>query len=99
MKTATAGLLLLFVASPALAISRYNPVDRTCASVQQTIANERAVILRYQSRSGNLLYDRYVSDDNQCGSGSYAARTSVPTRDNPNCPVYNCRSASVFNPH
>jgi hypothetical protein len=98
MKIASAALALLCLASPAMAISRVNPTTLTCAAVQQSIANEKAVLLRYQSRSGNILYDRYVTDRNQCDPGSYAAMSSVPTRDNPSCPVRNCRSASVLEP-
>ncbi|MBB3456838.1 hypothetical protein FHT86_005149 [Rhizobium sp. BK313] len=102
MKTIAALLFLsaIVTAGPALAISRYNTLGLSCASVQQIISRERAVLLRYPSRSGNaVLYDRYVAGGGQCGSGNYAATTSVPTRDNPMCPVYNCRSSSVFNPH
>jgi len=102
MKTVAAALFLLptVTAGPALAISRYDSLGQSCASVQQIISRERAVLLRYPSRSGNaVLYDRYVAGDGQCGTGHYAAATSVPTRDNPMCPVYNCRSSSVFNPH
>jgi hypothetical protein len=99
--TATTLLLSTAVAAdPAQAISRYESLGQSCASVQQIVSREQAVLLRYPSKSGNvILYDRYVADDGQCGTGSYAARTSVPTRDNPMCPVYNCRSSSVFNPH
>ncbi|MDL2404163.1 hypothetical protein PY650_00525 [Rhizobium calliandrae] len=102
MKTVAAALLLLATAAagPAPAISRYETLSKTCASVQQLIERERSVLLRYPSRSGNtILYDRYVAGDGQCGSGYYAASTSVPTKDNPRCPVYNCRSSSAFNPH
>ncbi len=100
MKTVAAALLLLSIASPALAISRYQSLDRSCAAVQQLIANEGAVLLRYPSPTGNVtLYDRYVAGDFQCKPTGYAASSEVPTKDNPNCPVYNCRSSSVFNPH
>lgn len=102
MKVTAATLLLstVITADPAQAISRYDSLGQSCASVQQIISRERAVLLRYPSRSVNIvLYDRYVAGDSQCGTGNYAARTSVPTRDNPMCPVYNCRSSSVFNPH
>lgn len=99
MKTALAAMALICLASPALALSRFNPMERTCAAVQQSIASEKAVLLRYPSRSGAVtLYDRYVADRNQCDSGSYAASASVPTLDNPNCPVRNCRSATVLQP-
>lgn len=102
MRSIAAALILttIAIAGPASAISRYESLSRSCASVQQLIAGERAVILRYPSRNGQLtLYDRYVSDSNQCGISGYAARTYIPTRDNPQCPVYNCKPSSVFNPH
>jgi hypothetical protein len=102
MKTMAAALLpfTTILADPALAISRYDSLGQTCASVQQIISREHAVLLRYPSRSGNVvLYDRYVASDGQCGTGHYAAPASVPTKDNPKCRLYNCRSSSVFNPH
>lgn len=102
MKAAAAVLILTTIApaEPATAISRYESSSKTCASVQQLIASERAAIFRYPSRGGRIvLYDRYVADDGQCGSGDYAARAYVPTKDNPLCPVHNCKSSSIFNPH
>lgn len=102
MRATAAALILttIMTAGPASAISRYESLSKTCAAVQQLIASERAVILRYPAQNGRLvLYDRYVSDTPQCGVSSYAARTSVPTRDTPLCPVYNCKPSSVFNPH
>lgn len=103
MRAIAAALLLLTtvaVVGPAQAISRYDSLGRSCASIQDIVSKERAVLLRYPSKNSNLtLYDRYVSDNGQCGTGQYAARASVPTKDNPTCPVYNCRSSSVFNPH
>ncbi|MBB3611779.1 hypothetical protein [Rhizobium sp. BK602] len=101
MKAIAAALLLLTtVVGPAQAISHYDSLGRSCASVQEIVSRERAVLLRYPSKNRNLtLYDRYVSGNGQCGTGQYAARTSIPTKDNPTCPVYNCRSSSVFNPH
>lgn len=102
MKAAAAVLILVTIATagPASAISRYESLSRSCAAVQQLIAGERAVILRYPSQNGRLvLYDRYVSDTPQCGISGYAARAYIPTKDNPSCPVYNCKPSSVFNPH
>ncbi|MFS8045212.1 hypothetical protein [Rhizobium sp. BR 314] len=93
-------LSALMVAGPASAISRYESLSKTCAAIQQLIASERAVILRYPAKGASLvLYDRFVSGNGQCSVSDYAARTSVPTRDNPLCPVYNCRASSAFNPH
>jgi hypothetical protein len=102
MRTISAVLILATIATagPASAISRYQSLSRSCASVQQLIANERAAIFRYPSRDGRIvLYDRYVTDANQCDFGDYAARAYIPTKDNPACPVRNCKSSSVFNPH
>lgn len=99
MKIALAALALLCLASPALAISRYVSTDRTCGDVQQIIAREKAVLLRYSSRRGNIqVYDRYVTDSAKCDFGSYAASAYVPTSDNPSCPVRNCRSSSAIQP-
>ncbi|MGY5779778.1 hypothetical protein [Rhizobium sp. LEGMi135b] len=97
---ATLILTVIAIAGPASAISRYESLGKTCASVQQLIAAERAIILRYPApRGGPVLYDRYVAGNGQCGISDYAARSYVPTRDNPVCPVYNCKPSSVFNPH
>jgi hypothetical protein len=99
MKIVCAALSVLVVASPASALSRFNPMDRSCAAVQQSIASERVVLLRYPSRDGHvMLYDRYVADSNQCSEGYYAGYASVPTHDNPHCPVLNCHSASNLQP-
>lgn len=100
MNIVGATLLLLATADPALAISRYDSLKQTCASMQQIISRERAALLRYPWKSGNVvLYDRYVAGDGQCGTGHYAAPARVPTKDNPVCPLYNCRSSSDFSPH
>ena len=93
-------LSALMIAGPASAISRYESLSKTCAAVQQLIAKERAVILRYPApRGGPVLYDRYVADSGQCDISDYAGRSYVPARDNPVCPVYNCKPSSIFNPH
>ncbi|MGY5809622.1 hypothetical protein ACXHXG_18100 [Rhizobium sp. LEGMi198b] len=100
MNIVAATLLLLATADPALAISRYDSLKQTRASVQQVILRERVVLLRHPSKSGNVvLYDRYVAGDERCGTGHYAAPARVPTKDNPMCPLYNCRSSSDFSPH
>ncbi|NKF30610.1 hypothetical protein HER21_29545, partial [Pseudomonas sp. BGM005] len=49
MKKIALALMLVLVASPALAISRYNPLTMSCASVRAAIHNQGAVIFRYQS--------------------------------------------------
>lgn len=99
MKTVIAAIALICLASPALAISRYNSLEKTCASVQQTIQSEKAVLFRYPSTRGNLiLYDRYVAGTEQCDFDFHAVQTTIPTRDNPSCPVRNCRPTSNNTP-
>lgn len=100
MKTLIVALGAVCLASPALAISRYNFLDKSCEAVQQIIKAEKSVLLRYPSRDGKvMLYDRYVSNDGQCGTNFfYAANASVPTKDNPSCPVRNCKLSSTLEP-
>lgn len=95
--TATAVALLL-AAPQAMAISRVEARTRSCAAIQDMIAKERAIILRYPSRDGRMtLYDRYVVGTPQCGSGFYASRAYVPASDG-SCPVYNCKPTTNLSP-
>ena len=99
MKIMVAALTMSVLASPAMAISRYDIGGRTCGDVQALISQERAVVLRYPSRDGRLtLYDRYVVDGDQCDFGKQATRTYVPTKDKPACPVYNCQFPTNLRP-
>lgn len=86
-------LLVTSVATPALAISRYNSMSMTCAEAKAVINRERAVIMRYPAkRTPNMtLYDRYVSDAGACDLGYYAYQDYLPTKDRASCPVYICR--------
>lgn len=94
MKRIAFGLALILAASPAFAISRYNPMTLTCAEARNAIRNEGAVVFRYPSKrvKGMTLFDRYVRDSYYCDGKSYAAWTYIPTRDDPNCPVLNCQN-------
>lgn len=49
MKKIALALMLVLAASPALAISRYNPLTMSGANVRAAIHNQGAVIFRYQS--------------------------------------------------
>lgn len=91
-------LLVAGAASPALAIGRYNALTYSCAGAQNLISRERAVIFRYPSErtKAMTLYDRYVLDARSCDYGYYAYQTYMPTKDNPNCPVYICRPSTDF---
>lgn len=93
MKTILLAACLTLVAAEAQAISRYDPTRMSCDAVQSTIAQEGAVILRYQSRRtpGLRLYDRYVASQRFCELGEARARAYVPSADDRSCLVYNCK--------
>lgn len=84
------------VATPALAINRYNSTAYSCSAAQALIAHEGAVIFRHPApRVANLtLYDRYVSDRGACNATEYAFQDYLPTKDTKSCPVYTCHSTS-----
>jgi hypothetical protein len=89
------GAVVALIPAEANAISRYTSTSMTCATVQDVIDREGAVILRYSPRSGAsdvALYDRYVRDAAQCSVGTEPRRVSVPTRDG-QCPVLFCRQS------
>ena len=83
----------LLVASPAMAISRYESQSMSCAAARQAVINQRAVIFRYPSQrvGGLILYDRYVRESRQCDPHENAARSYIPTRDERRCPVLACK--------
>ncbi|WFR96461.1 hypothetical protein [Rhizobium tumorigenes] len=89
-------VLAASMATPALAINRYNSMSYSCSAAQALIGRERAVIFRHPAeRTKNLtLYDRYVSDRGACNFGEYAFEDTLPTKDTKNCPVYTCHSTS-----
>ena len=93
MKAVLVFLSLSMLATPALAISRYNSRSLSCDDVHRKIAAERAVILRYPSTrvAGMTLYDRFVSNAGMCNNYEYPQRLTVPTKDRPSCPVYACK--------
>ena len=92
MKKIALALTLVLAASPALAISRYNPLSMSCASIRAAIHNQGAVIFRYQSPRGLPLYDRYVRNSHYCDATDYAEWTHIPSKDDPRCPVLNCQN-------
>ena len=86
------------MATPALAINRYNSMDYTCAEAQALINRERAVIMRYPAKHARnmTLYDRYVEDSRSCDVGYYADQDFLQTKDKKDCPVYVCRTSTDF---
>ena len=93
MKAILLAACLTLVAAEAQAISRYDPTRMSCRTVRATIAEEGAVILRYQSTRtpGLPLYDRYVRSQRFCNMGEVRVRTYVPSADARSCIVYKCK--------
>ncbi len=77
-------------AGQAQAISRYDPTRMSCDAIQDRVAREGAVILRYTSKRNMPVYDRYVADSRFCPAGQARARAYVPSADARSCPVYRC---------
>lgn len=85
--------IAVFVASgEASAITRYQTMSMSCASVQDTVQRDGAAILRWQSARtpGLPLYGRYVANVRFCQQNERTRLTSVPTRDNASCWVKKC---------
>lgn len=79
------------LATPALAISRVDTQNRSCAQVKGIVQSQGAAILRYPSkRSNQILYDRYVRNRHSCLLGEITKRATVPTADTEHCPVLKC---------
>lgn len=83
-------------AGDAHAINRYTSTSMTCSGVTAAINREGAAIMRYTSKSGALLYDRYVRNRNFCQPGETTQRAYIPTRDLPACPVNRCKEIEFY---
>ncbi len=101
MKASLIALGLCLIAADANAISRVDPTRMSCDRVQETVAANGAVLLRYRSpRNPNLtLYDRYVASDRFCEMGEIRAHAYVPSADLDACPVYKCKRVEFDDPH
>jgi hypothetical protein len=97
MRTVLLAVGLSLVAFQAHAISRYDPTRMSCARLQETVAREGAVILRYSSRTvpGLPLYDRYVASTRFCNWGEVRDPAYVPTLDAKSCQVYKCKRPDI----
>jgi len=76
--------------SSANAISRVQTAKNDCSAIRATLIREGAAILRYTSKRGLPLYDRYVSSSLLCESPSVGVWASVPARDTKSCRVIRC---------
>jgi hypothetical protein len=56
--------------APAQAISRVETTKTDCSAIRATLIREGAAILRYTSKRGLPIYDRYVSSSLMCESPS-----------------------------
>lgn len=77
-------------ASPAHAISRIETTKTECSAIRATLIREGAAILRYTSKRGLPIYDRYVSSSLMCESPSVGVWARVPARDTNSCRVIRC---------
>lgn len=93
-----AAVFFVFVASDAVAATRYDVTKMTCAQVQAQIEADGAAILTYQSWRviGLPIYDQYASSQQYCADGTVLAPAGVPTADVKYCPVKRCFSSSRF---
>ncbi|MDF1607114.1 hypothetical protein PZ897_02885 [Hoeflea sp. YIM 152468] len=78
------------VSGPAQAISRIETTETDCSAIRSALINEGAAILRYTSKRGLPIYDRYVSSSLMCQSPSVGVWASVPARDTNSCRVIAC---------
>ena len=82
-------LPVVFLATDASAISRYDIGNMTCDRVHAVVQSEGAAILRYRSPQNDItLYDRYVSDRTYCRRTQDIDQVGLPTSDSASCSVY-----------
>lgn len=87
---ATLVAVLAATAGPAGAITRVETTQHDCSAIRATLIREGAAILRYTSKRGLPLYDRYVSSSLMCESPAVGAWARVPARDTKSCRVIRC---------
>jgi hypothetical protein len=80
---------LLGASLPSAAAPVYTITGMQCSQVQAAIQAEGSVILRWRSKRGMTLYDRYVSDRRFCRPGEIVSFASVPAGDQA-CTVKKC---------
>lgn len=93
LKFAATALLLTFFATDAHAITRIRADLNSCATLQRTLVEQGAAVIRWPSTrvADYFLYDRYVSPAYTCPRfNERPVRTTVPAADNPRCVVHRC---------
>lgn len=83
---------LAALATDAHAIERLNALQSSCERVQQVVARDGEVILRFPSTrvAGLTLYTRFVRGDLQCDSREMADKSSISTARGEVCKLYVC---------
>lgn len=99
MRKFVLALGMVAVASPALAISRYNSMSYSCADLQAIVQQDGQAIFHYPSKmTGIGLYERLVSNKTTCSNSQMMHRMTIPTKDNPRCRVLTCRWGNDLRP-
>ncbi len=80
----------------AQAINRYTSTSMSCSGIAAAINRDGAAIMRHTSKSGALLYDRYVKNRNFCQPDETTQRAYIPSSDLPACPVNRCKEIEFF---
>lgn len=82
---------LTVLSQPVHAISRYTTTSMTCATIKATVRNDGAAILRWRSsRTGNLIYGRYVANRGYCSLNETTRVAYVPASNTKSCAVLKC---------
>lgn len=89
MKKLMMAIAMLLPATAAMADPTYVISSMSCSKVQAAVQSSGSAILRWQSKNGNPLYGRYVSDRRFCKSGEIITIASVPAADK-SCNVKKC---------
>src|SRR5262245_13566781 len=90
-------VILLAVATPAGAVSRYSAMQLSCDEITAIIRREGSAIFRYPSprREGFTLYDRYVRNSGYCARHQSLEKVYIPSADGGQCLVQHCVSNPV----
>lgn len=86
--------IVLAVATPVKAISRYSALQLSCDEITAIIQREGAAIFRYPSprRTGLTLFDRYVRNSGYCARHQSLEKVYIPSAGGEQCLVQHCVS-------
>jgi hypothetical protein len=99
MKIAIAFVSMCVTAVPCAAVETLTSTSLPCDAIHSAIEAKRTLILRHAGKKGLPIYDKVVSDPDQCNAGSGASQTSYfPARDTDKCAVKVCIAVSERRP-